>query len=1315
MLLLLSLWAAAARCQTATGVSVPADWREKGYAIELNDPLAHPGLSWPLTLLEYELDFGLYGPAEDSLTVVDAATGREHAFQLANKVAHNGLLRKATLYFLSDLPSGSSRAFRLIARPGPHLKPARELSVQREGETVVVSNGMVKLRIPAPGSVRSQAPIISYGNADAWLGQGRLPAAFTHAAMEVRQLQAGPLLAEYEIAYTFAADRRYKTNIRLSAAMEFATLDEEITGFAATDSLAWQMVWDQFHPTVRYAPTRAGIAIDGQKDDNYGHWRREPMVGYSSQQFADKHPLLARDQQNGPDGKLPFHLAVYDNWVSWWRLPTAAFWNEQEAGVTIGLFVRNAEKWDDGQYPIGGSKSAPAICYYWQHNVLDYSFPLVNGSRSTALAIYDHAKDIALINGTNKPLAYIDYLRRYYGWVSLDKTKNWVLDYRQSDGLSPKYFNAAKAGGKLDLLWLEQSLHNMLTAVATGSERNGGPTPVGARVFCESIAPAFDINKSAMNPDTYRRLRARFLFMSYVFMDEAFMPVRTMLSGHPNFLADIKSVPGLAAFLFPGHPQAKEMAAHFETAVRLNYQYHIRPDVSAWEAKGGRWTENLSTYTWAALRSTLRTGILLQHAYDGRNRSLQPGVSALAGWLLGALTSPLDNTAGRRTYPPQGAHATDFKDGLPLELRLLGQQLVDYDPLLAEHIFWVTSKNDKAFEGERERAAVWEDLLTGELGGNKGTPFHLGSEKYTGYGFVLRSSAAGKEMYVHLQQIDDGPNYRWGRAAGGGNGIIHYYAEGKRYSFNGPEDVGDGPFGDVERCTNFGVRKQPGYRDIGPYRSVGRNDLTAPLYDAGFAREATVYARKYVSDAYRSRSVLQSGADYIAIFDDVADDTIRGRFSWFVGKEDAYPFIYQLSPGASPVDAAIAPSKSSYHTDSQVLPVKGRYYDGAGDFLTIVTHRAGLKTSKTNYGCDVLFENGDNDKVFRSGSPVRYQNDGIAFSGTCGLIKIAANGKEMAAALFAGSEIMAADLKVLLQNEQATAISFQAAANGYTGKYQSRTSQIVSFHPAKEASPALQFYIDGTAIETVRKQDGRVDVTFPAGAHSWQWTNTGVVPGMPQILGTVNRSGGCKVAWTSVAGATAYRLELSRDNGTSWQTITDDVSSTSAVISAVDNGTKIHLRVTARGVGGWGSASGLYPVYVTDKAPRCPQGLTLHLSDTATIISWGKVLGAAQYHLYRREKGSNDTAFELVYSGENRRLSIAHTGATRVYEYAVTAVNDNGESGKSAVCDTDPTCFLNQYSRWFDGFRRDTENHENGFPEFDPAVEDKMPILNYPD
>ena len=62
------------------------------------------------------------------------------------------------------------------------------------------------------------------------------------------------------------------------------------------------------------------------------------------------------------------------------------------------------------------------------------------------------------------------------------------------------------------------------------------------------------------------------------------MPMRTMLSGHPNFLSDIKNVPALMAFLFPEHPTAKEWPDEFGSFVALNAPYPRRPDVQNCES-----------------------------------------------------------------------------------------------------------------------------------------------------------------------------------------------------------------------------------------------------------------------------------------------------------------------------------------------------------------------------------------------------------------------------------------------------------------------------------------------------------------------------------------------------------------------------------------------------------------------------------------------------------------------------------------------------------------------------------------------------------
>lgn len=1156
--------------------------------IQLKDELRHPDLNWPVSLLTYK--------AKGVRSVVDAQTGKPVSFQQSGE----------TLYLLSDLPSGSQRSFHFQTQTGENPAPVHAVRVKYHQQSIELSNDLITIQIPKTGPARP--PILQFGN----LGKGQLPAALQPANMQVLPVETGLVTSAFKIIYTLA-QKRYEIIVRLTASMEFVELEENIQGLQPSDSISWKMIWDGIRPETRYASTRSG----------------EPMAGHPDSLFRNKHPLQPNDQQNDQNGKLPFRLALYDNWMTWWRLPTAAFWNKDRV---IGIFIKDAEKWNDQQYAIWGSGEANNITYHWTNNVLDYTFPLVNGTRSVALAAYPHSKD-------KHRLAYIDYLRRYYGWIPLNKTKDWILDYEGSDGKFPKHFTSPEK--KLSLSWLQQSLQNAIGAVANGAERNHGPTPVGARVFYESVAPAFDINRNAMDTALYRQLRARFLFMNYVFMDEGLMPMRTMLSGHPNFLMDIKSMAGLSAFLFPGHPQSKQMADHFEKAIQLNDHFHIRPPVAAWNTKGGRWTENLATYTWAALRPTLRTNFLLHNYYDQKNRILQPGVSELGSWLLNAITSPMQST-GARGFPPQGAHAQDFKEGPPELLRILAQDLQYYNPLLAEHLFWITSKKDKPFEGDRELTTVWNGMLKD----NKGTEPNLRSAKFTGYGIVLRSDfAKPSETYVHLQQIDEGPNYRWGRA--GGNGVIYYYAKGKRYSFNGPEDVGDLPFGEVERCTNFGVLQDT------LYRSIGQNDLTAPLYDFGFAQHATLLGK---SNAYKSRSVLQRGSDYIVVFDDVAQDTLRGRFSWFTGELDDFPFIHQVQPGA-------------LFTELNTEVTKGRYYDGRGDFLTVVTHLPDVKVERTSYGVKV-----NADHVFRADTIIHFQQDGLLFTGKSGIIT------DNAGALFEGTAIGLGPLQITTQHN--AGISFETIDGGYQGKIQAATAVEILFKGGSG-----QFYIDGLPVS----KGTQLTIQCAAGEHSWQWSTTPLIPGTPAITTTNNKIGGFTVSYTPVPGANGYEI-LVNDK------IMLTTKSTTATINNLPNNTKVFCRVRAIN----GKLSAAYPVYISNTTPHRPEGLQF----INGALQWGQVLGAGSYKLYRK----NNINWKLIYSGAARMF----TPTKGVYEYAVTAVNQNGESDKSVACTTDPKNFLNWYPPSFGGFRRITQNFENGFSEYNPFVEDKKPVLKYP-
>src|SRR5690606_10002296 len=152
----------------------------------------------------------------------------------------------------------------------------------------------------------------------------------------------------------------YRATVRLVAGMEFLELEETMQGFDSNDSLAWQVVWDNFRPDYRYTPNRNGGGFSDPKNKSYESVAWEPIDGAPSDSTAKKHPQLPYDQQSRAGGQLPFELAPYDNWISWWKLPTAAFWNESQ-NQSIGLFIKDLEKWDDGEYALWASSDKLSI------------------------------------------------------------------------------------------------------------------------------------------------------------------------------------------------------------------------------------------------------------------------------------------------------------------------------------------------------------------------------------------------------------------------------------------------------------------------------------------------------------------------------------------------------------------------------------------------------------------------------------------------------------------------------------------------------------------------------------------------------------------------------------------------------------------------------------------------------------------------------------------------------------------------------------------------------------------------------------------
>jgi hypothetical protein len=641
------------------------------------------------------------------------------------------------------------------------------------------------------------------------------------------------------------------------------------------------------------------------------------------------------------------------------------------------------------------------------------------------IAFYDHEKDKQAMqrleqaaqpvekdgfsyHGERNYTSHTMFLQNRYGTLDLNCVKDWILEYPENARRPPVIFETGSVKDADELERRVMTLEYVGTLPLTGTRENGGMGPIPGRGIVNfSPVPsrqiqgwwidAFNRLAASMTERQRKRLTAMYLFIAYVHAGEDFMPLIPMLSGHPNFLADVKGNPAAMAFLFPDHPMARTWADLWQKAVELNTRYNTRPQVKTWDAAGGRWTENLGTYVWAFLRPSLRTDFLLRK-FDGVERFLSPQLAEMADWLVHSLSAPFEGETAQaykdlqtlayghewgavapgkgpqRVHPPQGAHSE--RRVPPRSLWYLGTCLQRYAPLAAEHAMWAARPTNQDMETQLNEPNAWDAMY--RTPDNPGTKPQLRTRKFTGYGIVLRSAVdTSDELSIHLQQIDQGPNYRWGVADEGGCGAMYFFAAGKAYSFNGSEDVGDRADQDTDFCTSFGVFKN------GEFRSIGMNVLSQPLYDLGAGQFAELRSRDgdtaYSWPEYVSRSVLLAGHEYFIVYDRLMNESLVHRLSWFVRRGSELPTIKQLR-GAMPGN------KETQRTDIQTEATTGVWFDGVGDSMALVSHRKDIEATSTPFGCRVHVE-GIDDLIFNHHDGVHFAEGDAVFDGTSGLIR----------------------------------------------------------------------------------------------------------------------------------------------------------------------------------------------------------------------------------------------------------------------------------------------------------------------------------------
>lgn len=1273
------------------------------------DNLALPTYNWPRTLLCYPVDFegGIRSAAE--LTLIDNRTSRPVPFQLARVVKSGERIVTADLHFFASLPSGGDYSFTLKREAAGPVVETRPVISQNVGGRHTVSNGILRVTLPVSVSLdadRAEAPVFAKDAATGARSVGQIVSKGPRIrSVDVSEVESGPLFAQYAVTYRFGNDAAYRLDIKVVSGYPFVILDERIEGLTVQDSVRMELTWADFAPVYRYP-----LQWDRTFDSRFPWYRIDEPV-YTN--YCREDPAwTGRGTLENVAERMLFRLTPFGGNSVREQVPLISFWEEK--GDELGIFVYDHERWDDGQYGIWQQGPDLSVGFRYRDKQLGFLYPLVSGTRSTAIALYgadegeracemfDRALDAigGSMTGKNTAYRYATLLHSQYALLNLDRVKNWQLEYPKEGARGKIPFQRPLPKSSPEE-FLKEVKRSCMAYYMMGLNGYPGVHSIEHRNFYGRLTQGYLDNYQLLDNTQRRQVEALLLLAGYVNMTEAMNAIRTCLAGTANMAADGWSVTGVLSALFPEHEMARTWADFFAKSLEIYGIFYTRPDVPRYESFGGRWVESLGIYNWAYFKPTVAANLALWST-RGENRFPGLQMARRGRWMTDMLTAPVrvrtsaDSTERlQRVYTAHGAHSGGRFVEQYSYVYQLARFLENYDPMQAEHLYWGRDMG-RAPEG-KPNDSCWDDVFAAcSETSNNGTDPHLKSVKYTGHGIVLRAGVGTpEELSIHLDQVDKGPNYRWGNQGSGHSGGLYFYAGGKIYCGHENEAAGDHTQNDTDGVTNFGVMKD------GTFRTVGYNELTAPLYDLDIAQYAEVRSSEkdgYSWPEYLSRSILLVGTDYFLIYDQTGTNwRAYHRFSWFVHKKDQLPRIFFFG----------APARRDHWYTAQTENSRGFYRDNYGPLLTLVTHKEGVKPlggrlqKPSLLASEEVYEHRSDrrgieyegiyeiatprsrDIIFRNGRGLHCQEPNYAFEGEAGLIR-RMNSGEIQMALFRGSKIAYGPLAMELeaQGDCAVAMTFRNPSSAI-GRYKSYGAATLRIRGLKGG----RLHIDGVPA-TLSGQE----IDLPVGEHVIEYTRKEAVP-MPSLVASAEYTPrGAELVIGKAPSAREVVIELSDDDGKQWRKVGRCDGNTFALKHLRPG--KYHVRAVSLNGGKRADSAPEYPLYVDERKPHAPEGVRLRLGERSATLSWGTVPGVRRYVLYRQDPGSG--RFRVVYEGEATTFTDRNLSGVRpcdrypsdrpleadrsaFYRYCVVAVNGRGTSERSAVVDTDPASWANWY------------------------------------
>ena len=395
---------------------------------------------WGPELVTYHLTSAGHEFREKELKLTDVA-GKAVPFQLAGvKTDRGGYLVQAELSFVARLPKGGSYRYTLAPSVTDESRAGSTVTLQQAGASLEVGNRFFTLRLPAPSAKQYTtpvdvqtvpAPLAGWKRADgAWCGTSAFFTERKVASYTVEVSADGPVYKQIDCRYTFEPAGEYLCSIRVVHEVPLALFTEEFNFNQLTAGRDFLVL--SSGPKVN--PTALQFMTPGE--DSLGTRSSGPLAAYLAAKRKDAGAIRSVTAITPPK-MVPIDAAdLFLEHI----VPGATF--GIQGGVellggpnrfsVVPLFAgswrheNDIEFWYNEREKFKFYLPISVRLSHWYMDMADDESPFSTHEHDPGLPI-SYGRRVWGLNLGDEPL---DVARTRYGFIGLDRLKEWVLSWK---------------------------------------------------------------------------------------------------------------------------------------------------------------------------------------------------------------------------------------------------------------------------------------------------------------------------------------------------------------------------------------------------------------------------------------------------------------------------------------------------------------------------------------------------------------------------------------------------------------------------------------------------------------------------------------------------------------------------------------------------------------------------------------------------------------------------------------------------------------------------------------------------------------------